>query len=482
MLHRYRPKRIWERTGRVPIEPAYCTDTDFKAHYFSRNEDDEIGGFKEYEDTLIKKGLTLTGDRVFDDSDNGELFVSKPPKLKRSNHYVWARVGEEKRNGGWEGENFKPADQCLADVLNGRQGRFFIRVYDKYTKLLDSAEFRYFTDLREILVNDEPYSREMLLSPSVNGHTPTTLKLMGANDTLVCSTLAADHPHAKVGADGMVTIKPHPEGDKLSFSLNSKTGSIDIVIKLPRIWWHLEQTNNQSSEWRDTPIEMAREEFRNHAYADAKMTLRLPPRIRSVYVGFDDNLDRQYKPNKVGDDTVLPLDNFVDYSQIANRLNNDVSFKIQCDGKTLTLIRVTAGPMPEIISFTADSTVVRPGETVLLQWSTKNVSPEDITISPSIGQADTNGSKSVTLEQTTTFTLRLMDDVIKTITVAVLSGKPFASVKSPNRGGWRRGKGFSDGELSAAGISPTNTMNLPIPIDKRRRSSHKTNIAILMRN
>ena len=318
--------------------------------------------------------------------------------------------------------------------MNGCQGRFFIRVYD--------------------------------------------------NDTPVCPTLVADYSHAKVEADGIVTIKPPPEGDKLSFSLNSKAGNIDtIVIKLPRIWWCLEQTNNQSNEWRDTPIEMTRGEFRKHAYADAKMMLRLPPRIRSVYVGFDDNLDRQYKPTKVGDDTVLPLNN---YSQIANRLNNDVFFKIQCDGKTLTLIRVTADPVPEIISFTADSTVVRPGEIVLLQWSTENASPEDITISPGIGQADTNGSKSVTLEQTTTFTLRLtaldMGDVIKTVTVTVLSDKPFASVKSPNRGGWRQGKGFSDGELSAAGISPTDTMSLSIPIDKRRRSSHNTNIAALMRN
>ena len=90
----------WERTGRVPIEPDYCTDTRFKAHYFSRNEDDEIGGFKEYEGTLTKEGLTLTGDRVFDDSDNGELFVSKPPKLEPLEDYAWARVGEEKRNGG----------------------------------------------------------------------------------------------------------------------------------------------------------------------------------------------------------------------------------------------------------------------------------------------------------------------------------------------------------------------------------------------
>ena len=427
----------------------------------------------------------MTGDRVFDDSDNGELFVSKPPKLELSKNYAWARVGEEKRNGGW-GENFEPKNQCLADVLNDRQGRFFIRVYDNNTKLLDSTEFRYFANLCKILVNDEPYSREMLLSPSVNGHTLTTLKFMGANDTPVCPTLAPDHSHAKVEADGIVTIKPHPEGDELSFSLNSETDSIDIVIKLPRIWWCLEQTNNQSNEWRDTPIEMTREEFRKHAYADAKMMLRLPPRIRSVYVGFDDNLDRQYKPTKVGDDTVLPLDNFVDYSQITNWLNNDVFFKIQCDGKTLTLIRVTADPIPEIISFTADSTVVRPGETVLLQWNTENVSPENITISPRIGQADTNGSKSVTLEQTTTFILRLMaldmDDVIKTVTVTVLSDKPFASVKSPNRGGWRQGKGFSDGELSAAGISPTDTMSLSIPIDKRRRSSHKTNIAALMRN
>ena len=169
--------REWKRTGCPPVEPAECTDTNFTAHYFFRGRGESAGdvdGFEEYETVLTRSGLDFIGDRVFDDSEDGELFVGPVPKLNPLSGTAWARVGEEKK-GGWQGENFKPAEQFLADVLNVRQGQFFVRVYDDDTKLLDSDEFRYLRDLREIRVNGEPYSANTLLVPPSTGHSRTEL-------------------------------------------------------------------------------------------------------------------------------------------------------------------------------------------------------------------------------------------------------------------------------------------------------------------
>ena len=167
--------REWKRTGSAPVEPAECTDANFMAHFFYVKKGEsagDVGGFEGYDLTLTTIGFELSGASVFDDCEDGELFVGAPPRLCPSSGIVWARIGEE-REGGWKGENFKPAEQSLAEVLNGRQGRFFVRVYDDGAKLLDSGEFRYLRDLREIRVNGEPYSANTLFVPSSAGYSPS---------------------------------------------------------------------------------------------------------------------------------------------------------------------------------------------------------------------------------------------------------------------------------------------------------------------
>ena len=66
-------------------------------------------------------------------------------------------------------------------VLHGRQGRFFVRVYDDGAKLLDSGEFRYLRDLREIRVNDELYTANTLLVPPSTGHPPSEVRFVVAD-------------------------------------------------------------------------------------------------------------------------------------------------------------------------------------------------------------------------------------------------------------------------------------------------------------
>ena len=478
----------WTRTGRIPVEQEKCEDPDFAAHYCFRDKDaaeQAEDGFEECTAALTKSGFELVGERVFDDSEEGELFVGAAPELRCAPGVVWARVGEEEKNG-WKGENFKPAEQTLAEVLNGRQGRFFVRVYDD-AKLLDSGELRYLRDLREIRVNGEPYSANTMLVPTPTGHSATYLQFVGTDGATIHSNLATDGTLATVQPGGAVFIAPHPEGDDVSCALASGASRVDTVIKLPRIWWRMERDDGDPTEWHDTSLAMTRQEYRNYANTGAAIKLRLPPRITSVNVGFDEELDREYRPPKRGDETELRLADFANYLQIDQRLHADVSLNVQCGEAALTLIRVSADPVPKIISFTSKPKTVAVGEQVTLRWTTQDAEADGIVINPEIGGVDWSGSLELALFKTTTYTLRLtasgMDDVTRTVTVTVTSPlqpgeKPIARVRRVG-GGWKPGKGFSYGELRVAGLTAASAARRSIPIDRRRRSTHQANIEMI---
>lgn len=487
--------REWKRMGNAPVEPDECTDANFTAHFFYVKKGElagDVGGFEDCDLALTTNGFELDGDRVFDDCEDGELFVGAPPSLCPTSDIVWARIGEEREGGGgWKGENFKPAEQYLAEVLNGRQGRFFVRVYDDGAKLLDSGEFRYLRDLLEIRVNDEPYSAKTLFVPSLTGYSPTKVQFISADGTAIQPNLDTAGIHSTVQSGGTLIVAPHPDGDRISCALQSGADRVDTVIKLPRIWWRMEQDDGEADEWRDMPLEMTRQQFREHSVVDAVIRLRLPLRVSSVKVGFDEELDRTYGPQKNGhhNETGIPLSDFIDYDQIDQRLNEDALLNVQCGADVMALIRVSADPVPTITTFTSEPTVVKIGETATLHWATQNAESDDVSVSISdrVGVVKSSGSLEVMPEETTTFTLRItasgIEDVDQAVTVAVktqpLTGeKLFAWVKCAKRAGegWRPGAGFSRGELYAAGLTNADAMRRSIPTDRRRRSTHLANI------
>ena len=477
----------WHRRGDVPVEPEGCTDPGFVAHYFFRGKGDSsenVTGFEECDVPLTPSSFDSIGNRVFDDCEEGALFIGPTaPDLRLSPSVVWVRVGEEKPKG-W-GETFRPAEKTLARVLEGRQGRFFLRVYDD-SKLLDSGEFRYFAGLQSILVNGAPYGETSLLVPPSTGHSPTEIRFVGAEGKLVHPKLEMGGPWATVRADGTVVIGPHPDGDALSCILGSDDDGVRVDIVLPRIWWRMERSDGAHGEWRDTPLVMTRQEFRDSAYASEAVRLRLPARLSPVNVGFDEESDRAYRPGKGGRAVEIPLTDFVDYSQIDRRLNDAALFNVRCGGTVLSLIRVSADPVPTIDSFTCEPPQIDAGETATLSWKTRNAEPGDVVIDPGGESVAPNGSLPVTPSETTPFTLRLsapgMDDVTKalTVTVRIQPPKSFPRVKGGN-GEYRRGKGFSLGEVRAAGLTVADAAHLSFPVDRRRRSMHQVNLDTIER-
>ncbi|MCS1410573.1 MAG: hypothetical protein M2R45_03768 [Verrucomicrobia subdivision 3 bacterium] len=478
----------WTRKGDIPVESAGCTDAGFRAHYFFRdssNPTEDIGGFEGHEVPLTTSGFELKGESVFDDSEDGKLFVGSVPELKVPQNIVWARVGSEGQDR-WKGENFKPAEQTLAQVLDGRQGRFFVRVYEE-AGMLDSDQFRYLCDLKEILVNDDQYTQDTILAPSSTSHPPTTVRFIGVDGATIHPSLPSEVTRAELEA-GNLTVDTHPDGDDVSLALKSETGCVDIVLHLPRIWWRIEGDADEPGEWRDTPLTMTRQEFREHADKNATIKLRLPRRLKSVRVGFDDELERTYQSEKGENNSWaslhLRLTDFVDYTQIDQRLKENASLNVECGDAKVSLILISADPVPKIVSFTHEPALVNAGGQVTLCWKTSGTEVDAITIDPEIGTVEANGSVVVAPSETTIYTLRLtasgLDDVTQIVTVVVDRPpqpveKPIAHVKGVG-GGWRRGKGFSYREIRAAGFTTADAKRQSIPIDKRRKSKHPNNI------
>ena len=471
------------RTGRAPVEPDSCADPAFQAHYFHRDataEDAGVDGLPEWSGSLPATGIELTGQHLFDDSDDGMLFVGDAPTLESSPEIEWARVGEETEQG-W-GQNFLPDEQSLPDVLAGREGRFFLRVYNSEVSLLDSVAFRYVRDLRRIEVDGAEYAQHTVLVPRKTGHPPTEVCFVGTDGSTLTPVLPPQASQAMV-LTGRVAVPPHPDADRISCSLGSAANALNIVLDLPRIWWRLEDGRPAPGDWCDTPLVMTREEFRTHAYANGTISL-LSKRQASARAGFGDEPDQRYSRTIEGDRIAIPLSNFVDYAQIDERLNDDALFNVEWAGQIVPLIVISADPIPEVVSFTAEPATICAGQDANLAWTTRNAGDARVAIDPEVGVVESNGACIVRPSRTTRYTLTLAvsgaDEVGSTVTVAVDSppgpgGQRAARVMSRG-GGWRSGKGFSSGELLDAGLTVREARNRSIPIDRRRRTSHRANV------
>ncbi len=406
----------WDRQGHVPVEPEDCTDSGFCAHYFHRMKDDAgEKGFKQCPIALSGVLVNLQGHRIFDDSDEGPLFGGNaPPTLDDAPGVVWARVGEE-GDGGWRGKNFRPDEQGLAKVLDGRQGRFFVRVYDEKATLLDSDEFRYFQSLEAIHVNNEPYKKESVLPPSPAGHHPTKIRFVGADAGV---TIKHPTPHATADGD-CVVVHPVADADVVSCALESH---VSIKLHLPRIWWRADwmaKSTNDADQWCDTPLKVTRQQFAKYADSGGTLHVRLPRWFKGAPVGFDDEPGSLYKAETMENgysSLRVRLEDFCLHRQIDQRLNDDAFLCVEVDGAKLRLVRVLQDPMPKIAQVEPDR--------------------------------------------------------------KCRSATPIASVKRCH-GAIRPGRGFSHGELRGASMTMLEAKRLSVPLDKRRRTTHIVNTAVL---
>ena len=116
-------------------------------------------------------------------------------------------------------------------------------------------------------------------------------------------------------------------------------------------------------------------------------------------------------------------------------------------------------PEPRIVSFEAQPSTIRAGQSALLIWRTEN--PTGITIEPGIGTVTPRGSKQVTPSATTTYTLSLRGGPSRTVVVTVegaaanaASGASAAAAPANAR---MAGKPDLTGVYNFAGLPPGTT-------------------------
>ena len=476
----------WTRLGDAPVDPEACVDAGFRAHYFvaDRGDGQAVEGFAER--GVSSSIIALDGDRVFDESDHGELFVGEPPALKALGMAL-VRVGEEGKQG-W-GESFAlDGERSLADVLDGREGRFFVRVYREGTGVeADSVQFRYLADLREIRMKGEAYAADTVLLPTTRGNAAVDVQIVAAEKTRVAVTGATDGTREFEVDAGTVVCPADPEARQLRFRVAGKRGDVDVLVGLPRMWWRLATPGESPEPWRDQAQRMTREEFRTLGLAGAEIWIDVPERVPRVGVGFGDEGGMNYRARKDGPRRccAVPLAHYLDHMEIDQRLFRDAAFGARLGEAAVDLIGITADPLPKIVDFSVGCGRIAPGDSVVVQWRVGDCEGVNVSLEPGVGPVGAEGSREIQVEQTMVVTLTLsaagMEDVVEERAIEVeqpgpaSAGGPVAQAKS--LAGWRPAKGFSAGEVAAI----QGAAGLPIRADWRRRSVHAINVASLER-
>ncbi len=328
--------KTWQRLSMGPIEPSQSTDGEFLAYYFDSDSDDASDGFEECESFIASERFSLRGRTVHDDADMGDLYVGDIPQLYDSENWrdiPWMRVGEE--GGGTWAESFKPVEKQLADVLDNREGWFFLRFYDENTELIHSMDFRYLAGLKKILVGGSPHSRDNIIKPSDNGHIETIVRFVGE--------VTVQNRSANITvSDNTASVAPHPDLDETQWRLVGGKGNASINIHLPRIWWQLVDSKTESGEWRSTSFEMGKEAFSDDLAA--KMVISLPSAINKIQVGFDQGgyIDgpKVYRKERGTNEVTFPLRHFRDRPPITEGSSEGSIFQVQCSNVKFTIVRI----------------------------------------------------------------------------------------------------------------------------------------------
>ena len=407
--------KTWERKGDVPAEPNNCVDSDFKVHFLNTTSGEDFGTLGKWKIPSPGQVIKLIGERIFDDSEEGDLFIDDVPTLdkKKLSGIVWARVGEEKRNG-WKGINFKPHEECLPEVLGDRKGkgRFFLRVYDKEAILVDSVDFRYLNELKKIRIDDEEYTEGMLLAPESSGYPLIKIQFIGTDGVMMPQLL--DNPNCKVNSSGIIEIPANKKADTINCFLNSSGGKVKITLNLQQIWWCKKKPDNtEFGEWCARPFDMTQKDFLQQA--EEKVRIYFSPRkLKSIPIGFGNESELVEQICKDG----IPLSYFTSHDEIINKLENDTHLNIIWNEKIFPIIHLQPDQL-------------KPKEMDAKQ-----------------NRKRTGSSKS--------------------------NPRIVARVKC-SRHGCRNGKGFSSGEVKEAGSTLKEAKSLSIPLD-RRRTVHQVNV------
>ncbi len=309
-----------------PIEPDRVAGGDFRAHYINLNEvmpsqvvfDTADGPLAVPTGPLFE----LCGNKVALDAHAcaGPLFYGDAPNLRALGACTYAKVvvgdegviaGQRQRRHASKFDDLRP---WIADL---RVGWFYVRLYDVNDDLIDSLDFRFAADLREVKVE----SHDVL--PSSRGHRPVQVTVRHEPTITLVHAPAPREERLqvkRVGESSRFEIPPDASCDNTTWLLMDKKSRrrTELAIRIERLWWCLKEEGEKPSvaDWSDKPVRLTSDHYK----ASSKHLLHFlaPPsfRGRTLSIGIDRERSMfAFSSAASSNQLIFPLRNLTCYSE-----------------------------------------------------------------------------------------------------------------------------------------------------------------------
>lgn len=220
----------------------------------------------------------------------GPLFGREPPHLVVGEPRGPAQVvvGLEGQSIGGRPRYTAASFEELRNWFDDHQpGWFFVRLYDANGDLLDSLDFRYAKALEGIEID------EFSSLPPPEGHRPARVRLR-LGDGLTVRPLDGPKEISSLSSlptEGFV-LPARPDAGEVTLNLHGEREfSVDVIVKVPRVWWALTSTADAHSfpAWVDRPLALSAGDFLPTSPRQVSVLLPEPGWAHAFVVGFRDS-------------------------------------------------------------------------------------------------------------------------------------------------------------------------------------------------
>lgn len=226
------------------------------------------------------------------------VFTEEPPELCAlgSSTYCKVVVGDEgkphyekRRHHASEFEALRPW------IARLRVGWFYVRLYDDHDELIESHDFIFVADLREIQV----LSHRVL--PHVTGHEPVEVTFAHTSQLQIIHIPGGDNRSLTIAHSGTRSVVSIPadlayEETQWLLRDNRYWRYVQVPLYLGRLWWCVtdEQAQPADMHWQDKPLQLHVDDFR--ATSMRVLRLRVPRGIRADDLRMGLDLERSLQP------------------------------------------------------------------------------------------------------------------------------------------------------------------------------------------
>lgn len=325
----------WERddtlSGPPQVAPEAVFLTGYQAHFFEleKDGDGKIAFHTPAGDSFVIESkapqFELVGTRLNDASrDLGPLFGERPPQICALQERVWKDVGtiivgeEGSGRGRWRilfRPDAKGTHQDLpSEVVDRKGGWYFLRFYDTKDDLIESLDFRFLSNLREIRIP------QLSPLPPGGGHKPVQVELLHEYSCVIQpADSPKDIPSERQIDRTILTIPADPTCDKTHWLIGPEGGpQVEATILVERLWWMVAEEDKAPAEWKDNPFPLSRDDFA--ATSNKAIWLRISSLrwVDAVSVGFEQSKSRRYALKVTDMAIAIPLRDFGDAQELCN--------------------------------------------------------------------------------------------------------------------------------------------------------------------